>query len=200
MFVGKLPWWPARGSNRDFTISETKGAASFLHCFVAYLLCFGEFGQLHTGSQHFTRTAVTLGSMSLHTSPLVYSGPKALWVSTVGAAWWPDGRILTEGASGLDLGLSAGTLGFTLEVWVPTGSHCFYRQVMYGGRAIDSFDRRILTIYMDEYLGDFLFDTFQPFHFFWNKEVDYKIPPGDVKENFVGEISQSLESMLNILS
>ncbi|KAI4568749.1 hypothetical protein MJG53_014367 [Ovis ammon polii x Ovis aries] len=61
-------------------------------------------------------------------------------------------------------------------------------EVMYGGRAIDSFDRRILTIYMDEYLGDFLFDTFQPFHFFWNKEVDYKIPPGDVKENFVEAI------------
>uniref|UniRef100_UPI000FC45FB7 Dynein axonemal heavy chain 10 n=1 Tax=Bos taurus TaxID=9913 RepID=UPI000FC45FB7 len=61
-------------------------------------------------------------------------------------------------------------------------------EVMYGGRAIDSFDRRILTIYMDEYLGDFLFDTFQPFHFFWNKEVDYKIPPGDVKEKFVEAI------------
>ncbi|KAF4011790.1 hypothetical protein G4228_003492 [Cervus hanglu yarkandensis] len=61
-------------------------------------------------------------------------------------------------------------------------------EVMYGGRAIDSFDRRILTIYMDEYLGDFLFDTFQPFHFFRNKEVDYKIPPGDVKEKFVEAI------------
>eukprot|EP00069_Balaena_mysticetus_P013367 bmy_01484T0 len=61
-------------------------------------------------------------------------------------------------------------------------------EVMYGGRAIDSFDRRILTIYMDEYLGDFLFDTFQPFHFFRNKEVDYKIPTGDVKEKFVEAI------------
>lgn len=59
---------------------------------------------------------------------------------------------------------------------------------MYGGRAIDSFDRRILTIYMDEYLGDFIFDTFQPFHFFHNKEVDYRIPAGanDPKERFVG--------------
>ena len=63
---------------------------------------------------------------------------------------------------------------------------------MYGGRAIDSFDRRILTIYMDEYLGDFLFDTFQPFHFFRNKEVDYKSPAGDLKERFVGEVSQTL--------
>ncbi|KAM5237710.1 dynein axonemal heavy chain 10 [Ctenodactylus gundi] len=61
-------------------------------------------------------------------------------------------------------------------------------EVMYGGRAIDSFDRRILTTYMDEYLGDFLFDTFQPFHFFRNKEVDYRIPPGDVKDKFVEAI------------
>lgn len=71
---------------------------------------------------------------------------------------------------------------------------------MYGGRAIDSFDRRILTIYMDEYLGDFLFDTFQPFHFFRNKEVDYKIPTGDVKEKFVGEISQPSGSMQTFYS
>ena len=31
-------------------------------------------------------------------------------------------------------------------------------EVMYGGRAIDSFDRRILNTYMDEYMGDFIFD------------------------------------------
>ncbi|XP_048858906.1 dynein axonemal heavy chain 10 [Brienomyrus brachyistius] len=61
-------------------------------------------------------------------------------------------------------------------------------EVMYGGRAIDSFDRRILTVYMDEYLGDFIFDTFQPFHFFHNDEVDYRIPPDGFKETFVGEI------------
>ena len=34
-------------------------------------------------------------------------------------------------------------------------------EVMYGGRCIDSFDRRILTTYMEEYFGDFIFDTFQ---------------------------------------
>ncbi|XP_010220345.1 PREDICTED: dynein heavy chain 10, axonemal-like, partial [Tinamus guttatus] len=61
-------------------------------------------------------------------------------------------------------------------------------EVMYGGRAIDSFDRRILTVYMDEYLGDFIFDTFQMFHFYKNDEVDYKIPEGTVKDDFVEEI------------
>ncbi|KAK2902109.1 hypothetical protein Q8A73_011855 [Channa argus] len=61
-------------------------------------------------------------------------------------------------------------------------------EVMYGGRAIDSFDRRILTVYMDEYLGDFLFYTFRPFHFFSNNEVDYKIPPNGPKKTYVDEI------------
>uniref|UniRef100_A0A3B4UD57 Dynein axonemal heavy chain 10 n=1 Tax=Seriola dumerili TaxID=41447 RepID=A0A3B4UD57_SERDU len=61
-------------------------------------------------------------------------------------------------------------------------------EVMYGGRAIDSFDRRILTVYMDEYLGDFLFYTFQCFHFFSNKDVDYKIPPNGLKNIYVEEI------------
>lgn len=36
-------------------------------------------------------------------------------------------------------------------------------------RVSDSFDRRILTTYLDEFLGDFLFDAFQPFHFYVSK-------------------------------
>ncbi|XP_078277210.1 LOW QUALITY PROTEIN: dynein axonemal heavy chain 10 [Rhinoraja longicauda] len=61
-------------------------------------------------------------------------------------------------------------------------------EVMYGGRCIDSFDRRILTTYMDEFLGDFIFDTFQPFHFFHNDDVDYKIPEDGHKDDYTGEI------------
>ncbi|EDO35852.1 predicted protein [Nematostella vectensis] len=49
-------------------------------------------------------------------------------------------------------------------------------EVMYGGRVIDDFDRRVVKTYMDEYMGDFIFDTFQPFHFYNNEEVDYCIP------------------------
>ncbi|XP_072908128.1 dynein axonemal heavy chain 10 [Hemitrygon akajei] len=61
-------------------------------------------------------------------------------------------------------------------------------EVMYGGRCIDSFDRRILTTYMEEFLGDFIFDTFQPFHFFHNNEVDYKIPKDGSKDDYTDEI------------
>ena len=58
---------------------------------------------------------------------------------------------------------------------------------MYGGRAIDNFDRRVLRTYMDEYMGDFIFDTFQPFHFYANDEVDYCIPEDGPRDNYVGE-------------
>ncbi|CAH8459226.1 unnamed protein product [Dicrocoelium dendriticum] len=49
-------------------------------------------------------------------------------------------------------------------------------EVMYGGRTIDNYDRRILTTYMDEYFGDFLFDDFQPFRFYQDERVEYFIP------------------------
>ena len=34
-------------------------------------------------------------------------------------------------------------------------------EVMYGGRVTDDCDRKVVETYMQEYLGDFLFDTFQ---------------------------------------
>lgn len=59
-------------------------------------------------------------------------------------------------------------------------------EAMYGGRVSDSFDRRILATYLDEYLGDFLFDKFHPFHFYKNEAdaVDYKLPDYGTKENY----------------
>ena len=61
---------------------------------------------------------------------------------------------------------------------------------MYGGRAIDAFDRRVLKTYMDEYMGDFIFDTFQPFHFFHNEHVDYLIPPEGNKDAYMAVIEE----------
>ncbi|KAF5404253.1 Dynein axonemal heavy chain 10 [Paragonimus heterotremus] len=57
-------------------------------------------------------------------------------------------------------------------------------EVMYGGRAIDEFDRRILRTYMDEYFGDFIFDTFQKFYFYHNETVQYLIPEGIQRDDF----------------
>lgn len=63
---------------------------------------------------------------------------------------------------------------------------------MYGGRVIDDFDRRITRCYMDEYMGDFLFDTSQPFHFYKDENTDYCLPDEDVvlKEDFIGMFSE----------
>ncbi|XP_017781324.1 PREDICTED: dynein heavy chain 10, axonemal [Nicrophorus vespilloides] len=63
-------------------------------------------------------------------------------------------------------------------------------EVMYGGRVIDDFDRRIVKCYMDEYMGDFLFDTFQPFHFYHDDHVDYTIPIDGVKEDYIAAIDE----------
>lgn len=63
---------------------------------------------------------------------------------------------------------------------------------MYGGRTIDSFDRRVLKTYMDEYFGDFLFDEYQAFHFYHDDQIDYMIPAEpdgitDYRDNFLSK-------------
>lgn len=57
-------------------------------------------------------------------------------------------------------------------------------EVMYGGRVIDEYDRRILKTYMNEYFGDFIFDTYQPFCFYSYKHFQYSIPNGNTRDEF----------------
>ncbi|XP_057295129.1 dynein axonemal heavy chain 10-like [Hydractinia symbiolongicarpus] len=69
------------------------------------------------------------------------------------------------------------------DVKMPWGSLKYLvGEVMYGGRVIDDFDRRVVNTYMDEYMGDFIFDTFQPFHFYHDDKVDYFIPRPPIEE------------------
>merc|ERR1712196_372157 len=49
-------------------------------------------------------------------------------------------------------------------------------EAMYGGRVVDSFDRRALVVYLEEYMGDFLFDKFNRFAFYQTKEDSYVVP------------------------
>ena len=51
-------------------------------------------------------------------------------------------------------------------------------ECMYGGRVTDSYDRRILATYLEEYAGDFLFDRSQPFYFARTGH-DYTLPAGE---------------------
>jgi hypothetical protein len=58
-----------------------------------------------------------------------------------------------------------------------------------GGRVSDSFDRRVLTTYLEEYLGDFLFDTFQPFHFYTGRDgSSIDVPPAAPREVYIKAI------------
>lgn len=63
-------------------------------------------------------------------------------------------------------------------------------QMVYGGKVLDNFDRRTLLAYLDEYLGDFLFDSFQPFHFYkGNHHENYGIPyTANTKADFLGKL------------
>jgi dynein heavy chain len=58
-------------------------------------------------------------------------------------------------------------------------------ETIYGGRVTDDYDRRILMCYLEEYLGDFLFDTFQPFYFFANSNVQYKVPMVGSRDDYI---------------
>ena len=57
-------------------------------------------------------------------------------------------------------------------------------EAMYGGRVTDDFDRRVLMTYLNEYMGDFLFDKNQPFYFS-RSSFDYIVP---VCENYDGYV------------
>jgi hypothetical protein len=63
-------------------------------------------------------------------------------------------------------------------------------QVMYGGRVTDCYDRRISFTYIDEYFGDFLFDEYQPFHFYKSDVVDYVLPPEGEYEDYLNFIEE----------
>lgn len=64
------------------------------------------------------------------------------------------------------------------DEYIPWGTlRYLIGEAMYGGRVSDSFDRRILITYLDEYMGDFLFDAFQPFSFYQHKDIDIAVPP-----------------------
>lgn len=40
---------------------------------------------------------------------------------------------------------------------------------------------------MDEYVGEFLFDKFQPYHFYCDHSVDYLIPEEGDKDSYLSK-------------
>jgi len=63
-------------------------------------------------------------------------------------------------------------------------------ETIYGGRVTDDYDRRVVNVYLEEYLGDFLFDSFQPFFFYKGPNIRYKIPPVGSREDYINYIEE----------
>lgn len=60
---------------------------------------------------------------------------------------------------------------------IPWGSlRYLIGEAMYGGRVTDDLDRRVLVTYLDEFMGDFLFDKNKEFFFAKTNEYNYKLP------------------------
>lgn len=58
-----------------------------------------------------------------------------------------------------------------------------------GGRVSDSFDQHVLTTYLEEYFGDFLFDAFQPFHFYQGRDGHtIGVPPKGPRDIYIKAI------------
>jgi hypothetical protein len=50
---------------------------------------------------------------------------------------------------------------------------------------------------MDEYIGDFLFDSFQPYHFYCDHSADYLIPGGDDTDSYLSKFAYITGEMLS---
>lgn len=74
---------------------------------------------------------------------------------------------------------------------IPWGSlRYLIGEAMYGGRVTDDLDRRVLTTYLDEYMGDFLFDKNKEFFFACTKDYNYPLPPQMNYEGFFAQINE----------
>lgn len=64
----------------------------------------------------------------------------------------------------------------------------------------DNWDRRVLNTYLDEYLGDFVFDDREPFYLFINKQQkNYEaFQVCTIVVGLIGDISRSIESDITI--
>jgi len=63
-------------------------------------------------------------------------------------------------------------------------------EAMYGGRVTDNYDRRVLTTYLEEYMGDFLFDENVKFYFS-RSGFDYACP-------LEGNVSQYQQEIVHL--
>lgn len=77
------------------------------------------------------------------------------------------------------------------EETIPWGSLKYLiGEAMYGGRVTDDYDRRVLICYLDEFMGDFLFDKNREFFFSKSEEHSYILPKQLNMEGFLNTINE----------
>ena len=62
-------------------------------------------------------------------------------------------------------------------------------EAMYGGRVTDEYDRRVMMTYLNEYMGDFIFDSNQKF-FFSQCGYEYSIPENGPYDNYLKFVAE----------
>ncbi|CAL6054637.1 Dynein_heavy chain [Hexamita inflata] len=73
-------------------------------------------------------------------------------------------------------------------------------EVNYGGRVMDEWDRRLVNTYLEEFFGDFVFDSHSKFSFYKSDEFDYSPVPAyqlDKQVNHQVAYKQVIEKLLN---
>ena len=63
-------------------------------------------------------------------------------------------------------------------------------EAMYGGRVTDDYDRRVLITYLEEYMGDFLFDKNNEFLFAKTDDYSYNLPEFGNIEILISKINE----------
>ncbi|KAH8046311.1 dynein light chain binding protein [Aureococcus anophagefferens] len=137
-----------------------------------------------------------------------------LWLTTEPSNKFPLGilqrslKVVTEPPDGLKLNMRAAfskidqTISRKLlslylkkafedeDEFLPWGSLKYLiGDAMYGGRVSDNMDRRVLSTYLTEYMGDFLFDECQKF-FFSQAGYDFDLPETGPLENYTEHIER----------
>lgn len=73
-------------------------------------------------------------------------------------------------------------------------------EIIYGRHIGDAFDRRVVAVFTEEYLTDFLFDAFQGFSFYAGEAFDYRVLDCGTTQEFLGGWTTVLRQSLVLVT